>query len=311
VLPEEWTSKTKALLVLLNHLAPAGLQSISMRSPGSKSWWARAREAWSGYENGELFAAVKNLTLQCPNLTSIISLFSKEALSTCQPLAHLPVNLTLRGKPADDDSQEEWGGGFGGGWGVTAAPPIVQWADDREKIVLRARHLDVELNTGMELVLDTVYFFQLHSLHVRTGNFCHWSLTRRLLRDSKAHLQLLRISGTDSGLSIVPLDPVFLSSLTSLHIDWELLAIIRSMAGSTVAGRVALTIHKYVADRATDAEFDVAAEVLASNHWAEVIVVEDEFWRTPDASAGQAMRRSDFVDRAKLQAPPKFVTNFV
>ncbi|KAI5897205.1 uncharacterized protein SCHCODRAFT_02597943 [Schizophyllum commune H4-8] len=310
VLPEEWTSKTRALFVLLNHLAPSGLQSIRMRSHGSKSWWTGARQAWGGYDNGQLFAPIKNLTLECPNLTSIVSLFSKQAPSTRQLLAHMPLTLTLRGAPADEDSEMEWGVGFGGGWGVQAAP-VVQWTDDRDKIVLRTRHLNVEVNTGMERVLDTVYFFQLHSLNVYTRIFSDWTLTLRLLRDSQTHLQSLRIYGIGSRGQVHSIEPVFLGSLTNLHIDWELLAIFRSMARSTVVGQVTLTIHKYVADYATDAEFDVAAEVLTTDHWSEIVVVEDEFWGTPDAITGQAIRRADFVARAQMQNPPTYVTNFV
>lgn len=80
------------------------------------------------------------------------------------------------------------------------------------------------------------------------------------------------------------IEPVFLGSLTSLHIDWEYLSVVRRMADSTVDGQVTLTIHKYVADYATDAEFGVAAEVLTMTHWAEIVVVEDEFWGTPGKS---------------------------
>ena len=198
VLPKEWTSKTRALFVLLNRLAPAGLQSVTMRSNGSKEWWAGARLAWSGYDNGELFAPIQRLVLDRPNFVSFISLFSKEAPSTRLLLSRMPLTLILSGAPAEEDHEVEWGAGFGGGWAVNPAP-AVQWTDEREKMVLRATHLDVEINTGMEQLLDTVFFFDLHSLDVRTRIFSDWALLLRLLRDNRAQLKYLRIRATGSG----------------------------------------------------------------------------------------------------------------
>ncbi|KAL1727233.1 hypothetical protein EV714DRAFT_286626 [Schizophyllum commune] len=310
VLPKEWTSKTRALFVLLNRLAPAGLQSVTMRSNGSKEWWAGARLAWSGYDNGELFAPIQRLVLDRPNFVSFISLFSKEAPSTRLLLSRMPLTLILSGAPAEEDHEVEWGAGFGGGWAVNPAP-AVQWTDEREKMVLRATHLDLEINSGTEQLLDTIFFFDLHSLDVRTPFVSDWTLVQRLLRDNRALLKYLRIHTAGSRGLAEAIEPVFLGSLTSLHIDWEYLSVVRRMADSTVDGQVTLTIHKYVADYATDAEFGVAAEVLTMTHWAEIVVVEDEFWGTPDAIAGQAMRRADFVARALMQTPPTYVTNFV
>ena len=66
-------------------------------------------------------------------------------------------------------------------------------------MVLRATHLDVEINTGMEQLLDTVFFFDLHSLDVRTRIFSDWALLLRLLRDNRAQLKYLRIRATGSG----------------------------------------------------------------------------------------------------------------
>ena len=185
MLPKEWTSKTRALFVLLNRLAPAGLQSVTMRSNGSKEWWAGARLAWSGYDNGELFAPIQRLVLDRPNFVSFISLFSKEAPSTRLLLSRMPLTLILSGAPAEEDHKVEWGAGFGGGWAVDP--------EEREKMVLRATHLDVEINTGMEQLLDTVFFFDLHSLDVRTRIFSDWALLLRLLRDNRAQLKYLRI----------------------------------------------------------------------------------------------------------------------
>ena len=189
MLPKEWTSKTRALFVLLNRLAPAGLQSVTMRSNGSKEWWAGARLAWSGYDNGELFAPIQRLVLDRPNFVSFISLFSKEAPSTRLLLSRMPLTLILSGTPAEEDLQ--WGAGFGGGWAVDP--------EEREKMVLRATHLDVEINTGMEQLLETVFFFDLHSLDVRTRIFSDWALLLRLLRDNRAQLKYLRIRATGSG----------------------------------------------------------------------------------------------------------------
>ncbi|KAL1750081.1 hypothetical protein FB107DRAFT_294761 [Schizophyllum commune] len=310
VLPKEWTSKTRALFVLLNRLAPAGLQSVTMLSNGSKEWWAGARLAWSGYDNGELFAPIQRLVLDRPNFVPFISLFSKEAPSTRLLLSRMPLTLILSGAPAEEDHEVEWGAGFGGGWAVNPAP-AVQWTDEREKMVLRATHLDLEINSGTEQLLDTIFFFDLHSLDVRTPFVSDWTLVQRLLRDNRAQLKYLRIHTAGSRGLAEAIEPVFLGSLTSLHIDWEYLSVVRRMADSTVDGQVTLTIHKYVADYATDAEFGVAAEVLTMTHWAEIVVVEDEFWGTPDAIAGQAMRRADFVDRALMETPPTYVTNFV